>query len=75
MKKSRKSLKRLGDIVWEDILKKDVSVSRKLLKDIEGELGVIIRFAKRNAVYGKDTTKLEDFVKQLKLAIDESYGM
>ena len=68
-------MKRLGDIVWEDILKKDVSISRKLLQDIEGELKVIIGFAKKDISYGKDTTKLEDFVKQLELAINESYGM
>ena len=74
MKKSRKSLKRLGDIVWEDILKKDVSVSRKLLRDIERELRVAIGISKRGISYG-DTTVLEDLADKLKLAIDESYGM
>jgi len=64
-----------GDIMWEDILKRDISVSRRLLKDIEGELSYIIGISKRDVSYGKDTTKLEDIVKQLKLLIDESYGM
>lgn len=59
---------------WEDILKKDVSVSRELLREIERELRVTIRVSKRGYSYG-DTTLLEDLADKLKLAIDESYGM
>lgn len=68
-------MKILGEIMWEDILKKDVSVSRRLLHDVEQELKYIIGISKRDVSYGKDTTKLEDLVEQLKLAIDESYRM
>ncbi len=60
---------------WEDILKKDVSVSRRLLQDVERELKYIIRISKRDVSYGKDTGRLEDLAEQLKSAIDESYGM
>ena len=60
--------------MWEDILKKDVSVSRKLLRDVERELRVAIGISKRGISYG-DTTLLEDLVEQLKSAIDESYRM
>ena len=60
--------------MWEDIIKKDVSVSRKLLRDVERELRVAIGISKRGISYG-DTTLLEDLAEQLKSAIDESYRM
>ena len=60
--------------MWEDILKKDVSVSRKLLRDVERELRVAIGISKRGISYG-DTTLLEDLAELLTSAIDESYRM
>ena len=60
--------------MWEDILKKDVYVSRKLLRDVERELRVAIGISKRGISYGYKTL-LEDLAEQLKSAIDESYRM
>jgi len=59
---------------WEDILKKDVSVPRRLLRDIEMELKVIVGLSRKKVSYG-DTKKLEDLISSLKSLIDESYGM